>query len=104
MAMPPHQVNDLPSVPWQRRSQSPRETPAELIQRRRKLFEGLALAERILIADDDSVSGRVLAQVLGLSGYEVFVAEDGFDALLRIEEHQPDLLISDLRMPRDVRL
>ncbi|MGO9516219.1 MAG: response regulator [Candidatus Korobacteraceae bacterium] len=58
------------------------------------------MAEHILIVDDDSVSGRVLAQVLGLSGYEALVAEDGFDALLKIVEHQPDLLISDLRMPR----
>lgn len=57
-------------------SRVPGETPPELIQRRRKVIEGLALAERILIVDDDSLSGRILAQVLGLSGYEVLVAED----------------------------
>lgn len=58
------------------------------------------MAEHILIVDDDPISGRVLAQVFRLSDYEVHVAEDGFDALLKIVEHQPDLLISDLRMPR----
>ena len=33
------------------------------------------------------------------SGYEAGLAEDGFEALLSIDERQPDLLISDLRMP-----
>jgi len=58
------------------------------------------LAEHILIADDYRVNARRLAQLLRLSQYDVVIAEDGFDALLKIADHQPDLLISDLRMPR----
>jgi len=58
------------------------------------------LADHILIVDDERLSGRILGAVLRSSGYESLIAEDGFGALLKISEHQPDLLISDLRMPR----
>lgn len=58
------------------------------------------LAEYVLVVDDESVLGKVLALLLRTSGYEADVVEDGFEALLKIEEHRPDLLISDLRMPR----
>jgi CheY-like chemotaxis protein len=58
------------------------------------------MAEYVLVVDDESLVAKVLTQVLSVSGYEAGVAEDGFEALLKIEERQPDLLISDLRMPR----
>lgn len=57
------------------------------------------LAEYILVVDDEPIRRKVLAQVLSVSGYETGVAEDGFDALLKIDERKPALLISDLRMP-----
>ena len=51
------------------------------------------------MVDDETVRAKVLAQILKMSGYEAGLAEDGFEALLSIDERQPDLLISDLRMP-----
>lgn len=38
--------------------------------------------------------------VLASEGYEVVTAEDGVDALDKLAESIPDLIISDLRMPR----
>lgn len=61
--------------------------------------EGHPLAGYVLVVDDETVRTKVLAQILKVSGYEAGVAEDGFEALVRIDEHQPDLIISDLRMP-----
>ena len=51
------------------------------------------------MVDDETVRAKVLAQILKVSGYEAGLAEDGFEALVSIDERQPDLIISDLRMP-----
>lgn len=56
---------------------------------------------RIVMADDDATLLRLYE--LELSGWgldaELIKARDGFDALIRIGERRPDLLISDLNMP-----
>lgn len=54
----------------------------------------------ILFVDDDPCMREVMAMVLGEEGYEVSTAEDGFDALARMRNSLPDLIISDLHMPR----
>ncbi|MEL6343322.1 MAG: ATP-binding protein [Myxococcota bacterium] len=54
---------------------------------------------RILVADD-SVINRFLAQrILEKAGYEVFLAEDGQQALALTEQQQPDLILLDVQMP-----
>jgi two-component system, OmpR family, alkaline phosphatase synthesis response regulator PhoP len=56
--------------------------------------------KRILIADD-APSGRALVRhILGRSGYEIFEAEDGEEALECARRFQPDLVILDLQMPK----
>ncbi len=64
-----------------------------------RLGKVLRLAKYVLVVDDETVRAEVLAQILNVSGYEAGVAEDGFEALLSIDQRQPDLIISDLRMP-----
>jgi two-component system, cell cycle response regulator DivK len=54
----------------------------------------------ILIADDKETSRELLRLVLEGSGYAVNEASDGLEAVQRAREHQPDLIILDLRMPR----
>ena len=60
-----------------------------------------ARGRRIVMADDDATLLRLYE--LELSGWgldaELIKARDGFDALIKIGEAQPDLLISDLNMP-----
>jgi CheY-like chemotaxis protein len=52
----------------------------------------------ILVVDDEHAIRSLLAQVLRHSGYEARVASDGFEALLRVSERPPLMLISDLHM------
>ena len=54
----------------------------------------------ILVVDDDLELRRVLAHALMEAGYEVAEASDGLMALQRIATQAPDLILSDVRMPR----
>lgn len=54
----------------------------------------------ILVTDDDPEMRRITALVLESQGYKVRTAQDGEEALERINEKEPDLLVLDLLMPR----
>jgi diguanylate cyclase (GGDEF)-like protein len=56
--------------------------------------------ERILVVDDDPDIVSFVEMNLHLEGYDVVVAHDGDEALARIAEAKPDLVILDLTMPR----
>ncbi len=55
--------------------------------------------KRILVVDDERQITRMLRAALQSSGYEVAVAQHGLEALERIREQPPDLIITDLAMP-----
>ena len=55
--------------------------------------------KKILIAEDNAVNRELLRELLDMRGYEVFEACDGQEALTKITETQPDLLVLDLGMP-----
>jgi len=54
----------------------------------------------ILIVEDNPDNRELLAQQLGAAGYEVVEARDGIDALEKARAEAPDLVLSDLLMPR----
>ncbi|MBP6629272.1 MAG: response regulator [Kofleriaceae bacterium] len=54
----------------------------------------------VLVADDDAWILRMVSTVLEKSGYSVETAIDGEDAMARAAERIPDLLITDVMMPR----
>jgi len=56
---------------------------------------------KVLVVDDDPSLLRLYELEMGGWGLplDIIKAGDGFDALLKIGRHQPDLLISDLNMP-----
>lgn len=54
----------------------------------------------ILVVDDEPQIARVLKTTLSSQGYGVRTAADGEDALQEIKNWSPDLVITDLRMPR----
>jgi DNA-binding response OmpR family regulator len=58
------------------------------------------MAPHVLVADDDAWILRMVATVLEKRGYSVETAVDGEDALARALEHPPDLLITDVMMPK----
>ncbi len=55
---------------------------------------------RILVADDDAWILRMVTTVLEKRGYEVDTAADGQDAFEKATENPPDLVITDVMMPR----
>lgn len=56
--------------------------------------------ERILIVDDEAPVADLLEQALRQEGYEVTRAEDGMEAMNRIQAFEPDVVIMDVMMPR----
>lgn len=55
---------------------------------------------RILVVDDEPQITRVLRASLASSGYDVLLARDGVEAFDLFRESTPDLVITDLFMPR----
>jgi two-component system chemotaxis sensor kinase CheA len=55
---------------------------------------------RLLVAEDSVTTRSLEKSILEAAGYEVAVAVDGLEAWQRIQESPPDLLISDIEMPR----
>jgi PAS domain S-box-containing protein len=80
----------LPVVEAPARTQ-PQTSPTE-IDRGRKW--------RILVADDNRDSADGLSQLLSLTGYEVWTAHDGVEAVQAATAHHPDVALLDIGMPR----
>lgn len=55
---------------------------------------------KVLVIDDSNTIRRSAEIFLKQGGYEVVLAEDGFDALAKVSDHQPDLIFCDILMPR----
>ena len=55
--------------------------------------------QAILIVEDDDDLRRLFRTTLTLEGYAVFEADNGFDALRRIDHSPPDLIVLDLMLP-----
>jgi DNA-binding NarL/FixJ family response regulator len=54
----------------------------------------------ILVVDDDVGTRLSISDYLELSGYCVITANDGQEALVMVETYQPDLIVTDIVMPR----
>jgi twitching motility two-component system response regulator PilG len=59
-----------------------------------------AEAIRVLVIDDSNTIRRSAEIFLKQGGYMVVLAEDGFDALAKVNDHQPHLIFCDILMPR----
>src|SRR5690349_18040673 len=55
---------------------------------------------RILVVDDDSSIRETVTLILESEGFEVLAAADGVEGLNSLSKFLPDLIISDLNMPR----
>ena len=55
---------------------------------------------KVLVIDDSNTIRRSAEIFLKQGGYEVVLAEDGFDALAKVSDHLPDLIFCDILMPR----
>lgn len=55
---------------------------------------------KVMVIDDSNTIRRSAEIFLAQAGYQVLLAEDGFDALSKISDHHPDLIFVDIMMPR----
>ena len=55
---------------------------------------------RVLVIDDSNTIRRSAEIFLRQGGHEVVLAEDGFDALAKVNDHSPQLIFCDILMPR----
>ena len=55
--------------------------------------------KKVLVADDKPAGRELVRTVLENSGYEVFEASDGPEAVDQAQRLQPDLIILDIHMP-----
>jgi twitching motility two-component system response regulator PilG len=55
---------------------------------------------KILVIDDSNTIRRSAEIFLKQGGHEVMLAEDGFDALAKVNDCQPNLIFCDILMPR----
>jgi twitching motility two-component system response regulator PilG len=61
---------------------------------------GILKGLKVLVIDDSKTIRRTAETLLAKEGCEVFTAIDGFDALAKIADHQPDIVFVDIMMPR----
>jgi len=59
-----------------------------------------ALGIKVLVIDDSNTIRRSAEIFLKQGGHQVLLAEDGFDALAKVNDHDPDLIFCDILMPR----
>lgn len=55
---------------------------------------------KVMVIDDSNTIRRSAEIFLNQAGCEVILAQDGFDALAKITDHQPDVVFVDIMMPR----
>ena len=55
---------------------------------------------KVLVIDDSNTIRRSAEIFLAQGGHQVVLAEDGFDALAKVNDHSPELVFCDILMPR----
>ena len=55
---------------------------------------------KVLVIDDSNTIRRSAEIFLKQGGHEVLLAEDGFDALSKVNDYEPHLILCDILMPR----
>ncbi len=58
------------------------------------------MTKKILIVDDDQLMQKLLEYIIKKAGYKVSVADNGSNALKIVKRDKPNLIISDVEMPK----
>ncbi|MBV9123413.1 MAG: response regulator [Planctomycetes bacterium] len=58
------------------------------------------MSQQVLIAEDSPTQAQQLQFILEDAGFEVELAENGLEALSVMEQHKPDIVVTDLEMPK----
>jgi DNA-binding NtrC family response regulator len=60
----------------------------------------VAMQHSVLVVDDDGDVCEMLSELLSQAGYDVRCAHDGEEAWADVQRDPPDLILSDIRMPK----
>ena len=91
-------IEHINRVPARKTIEAIKDKEVKPVEKTNKV-EGKKKKERILIVDDDPVILKKLRHIITAAGYRVSSATNGMEALARVEEEAPDLIISDIMMP-----
>ncbi len=61
---------------------------------------GAAQGLKVMVIDDSKTIRRTAETLLKREGYNVVTASDGYEALAKIADHQPQIIFVDIMMPR----
>ena len=61
---------------------------------------GPAHGLKVMVIDDSKTIRRTAESLLKREGYDVVTASDGYEALAKIADHQPQIIFVDIMMPR----
>ena len=61
--------------------------------------EETASENTILVVEDSAVTRKVISMTLSQNGYSIIEAKDGLEALAKLNEKKPDLMLLDIIMP-----
>lgn len=56
--------------------------------------------KKILVIEDDPVSGKLMTEILAARGYRTHLATDGAEGLRAFDAHPPDMVLVDVQLPR----
>ena len=77
----------------------PSEGDKNIHTQKEKDLTGLGAKRRILLAEDQEANLNMLTKYLELKGYQVIPARNGREAIERIENDDPELILMDIQMP-----
>lgn len=63
-------------------------------------FRDVVARPKVLIVEDDETARNRLSRVLSKEGYNVFAAADGDEGVRMFEENRPDVVMTDLKLPK----
>ena len=63
-------------------------------------LRGRGMMKTILLVEDDKNQLLLYKQELSLEGYSIITAQDGQEAVKKVKEHTPDLIVMDINMPK----
>lgn len=72
----------------------------EEIRKQDEVHEAMTRGKTILVVDDSPTVRKLIAGKLEKCGHEVFCSSDGVEAMERLEDLRPDLILLDITMPR----
>jgi signal transduction histidine kinase len=84
------------SLPWQEAAEEQQE---EMLPSPEPSVQNSTVSPLILLVEDNENSLQTISSYLEINHYRVLAARDGSEAIIRVQETPPDLIIMDIQMP-----